>query len=108
MHELDLAEELIHTRCHGVYRHIARIDYPHGALVLIPGCGRHHEKDLDTVRRQTFGHSVAGCPQTSCDMWRELPSEHQHFHFFPSFLYLFIRLSIVRSAAVLHALAIAP
>ena len=93
MHELHLVEEVIHV--HGVRnlnRNITGIDNIRSTLILIARCRRHHEHGLYTIVCQAFDDSVAGCSESAGDMWREFPSEHQHFHYLSS-LYLLIILS---------------
>ncbi len=81
MDELYLVEEVldIHVFTHR-YRDIAGIDDPGDGGIFVTCCRRHHENRIDPVVREAFHYSVAGSTETACDMWRELPAEHQHSH----------------------------
>ena len=101
--KLHLIQKLIYSRRGRVHGNIAGVDDCRGALILVTGGGRHHEQSLDSVVGEAFDYSFTGSTQTTCDMRRELPPEHQYPH-----LFFFIKLLITRRAAVLSADDIAP
>ena len=105
--ELDLAEEVLGVVVHDIHLDVARIDNLYGAFIFVAGSGWHHEKHLHVICGKTLGHTVAGCSQSAGDMGRELPSEHQHSHFFSS-LFTLIKYSHLSRAAVASAEEIAP
>ena len=77
VHELYLVKEIIYChRAGDLHRDIAGIHDISHLPVLISGCGRHHENGLDFVLHEALDYTVAGCSQSSCNMRRELPSEH--------------------------------
>ena len=108
MHELHLVQKIIdiHSISY-LNRHVAGIDDLCSALVLVTRSGRHHEHRAYSAVSQTFNYSITSSSKTAGTMWREFPSEHQHSHYRSS-LYLLIRLSMYRSAAVLIAEEMAP
>ena len=105
--ELHLVKELVDAAADIADRDIAGADYPGAALVLVTGCGRHHEKHLDPIVGQALDYPFAGRPETAGDMGRELPTEHQYCHLLFS-LYLSNMFSIESRAAVLSAEDMAP
>ena len=74
--EFNLVEILFHRSGNRVDSDIAGIDDPRGALILVPGCGRHHENGFDTVGGQSLDDAFAGRPESAGDMGREFPAEH--------------------------------
>ena len=74
--------------------HVARVDDPYETAVLVPVSLRHHEDHSDVVLGQSPGQSVACSSQSSRDMRRKFPSEHQYSHLLYGFYY-FISIQFV-------------
>ena len=105
--ELHLIDELLNRVADIGNGHIAGVEYPGTALVLVPGGGRHNKKHIHSVVGKSLDYAFTGCSESARDMRRELPTEHQYFHF-PSSLYLSRICSTVSRAAVLSAEDMAP
>ena len=105
--EFHFVQEFLDRVADMLYGDIARIQDGGAALILVSRRGRHHEERLHPVVGETLHDALAGCTEATGDVRRELPAEHQNFHYLPS-LYLSNIYSMVRSAAVLSAEEMAP
>ena len=79
-HKPDLIKELVDRGSHAHHGDIARVDDGSHTSILISRGGRHDEKRLDTIFNKAFHNTVTRRAQTSGDMGRELPTEHQNSH----------------------------
>ena len=77
MDELYLSKEFIYCTAQGVNGNVAGIDDCGSALVLVSGSRRHHEQGLHAIMRKAFDYTLAGGSQTTCNVGRKFPTEHQ-------------------------------
>ena len=84
MDEFYLVQEILDRGGNRIHRHVARINDGGRFGIFVTRGRRHHEQGLHPVVCQAFDDTVAGRPESSGDMRRELPTKHQHSHFISS------------------------
>ena len=84
MDEFNLVQEILDRGGNRIHRHVARINDGGRFGIFVTRGRRHHKQGFHPVVCQAFDDTVAGRPESSGDMRRELPTKHQHSHFISS------------------------
>ena len=117
LHKTDILPVILNITIIIQSLHIARIDYLHCTLVLIPACMGHHKQDFHPLLRQPSGQTQTSSAKSSRNMRRKLPAKHQYFcfHNIPIsicysfiFSYLFTIAMLLNTSPTLQACEIEP